>query len=92
MDPYELLGVTRSCKPEELKEAFRTKALLVHPDRGGDTAAFIQLRQAYDQIVTEQARRPAGPRSASSVRSARSDRDQHGQDASASEIPTGNRI
>ncbi len=54
-----MLGITKGCGPEELKEAFRTKALLVHPDRGGDGRDFIRLRQAYDQIVAELKRTPS---------------------------------
>jgi DnaJ domain len=60
MDPYHALGVTKDCTRDELKEAFRTKARSVHPDRGGEPAAFIQLRQAYDQIIKELGRRPPG--------------------------------
>ena len=59
MDPYQVLGVSRRCGPEELKEAFRTKALFAHPDRGGDDGDFIRLRQAYDQIVSELKRKPS---------------------------------
>jgi DnaJ domain len=61
MDPYHTLGVPKDCTREELKEAFRAKARLAHPDRGGEPAAFIQLRHAYDQIATELGRHPSGP-------------------------------
>lgn len=76
MDPYELLGVTRGCAPDELKEAFRMKALLAHPDRGGDAAAFIELRQAYDQIVAEHARRAHAAKAAPAGRSGRTERNR----------------
>jgi hypothetical protein len=42
LPPYELADV---------KAAYRDKALLAHPDRGGDPADFIRLKQAYDQAV-----------------------------------------
>ena len=32
----------------------------MHPDHGGETADFIRLRQAYDQIVNELAQEPTG--------------------------------
>jgi DnaJ domain len=57
MDPYQTLGVARGCAPAELKEAFRNKALEVHPDRGGDAAEFVRLREAYNQIVAEMTRK-----------------------------------
>jgi hypothetical protein len=42
LPPYELADV---------RAAYRDKVLVVHPDRGGDTADFIRLKQAYDQAV-----------------------------------------
>jgi hypothetical protein len=42
LPPYEL---------EDVKAAYRDKVLVAHPDRGGDTADFIRLQQAYDQAV-----------------------------------------
>ena len=53
VDPYQTLGVDRGCTQDELKEAFRTKALQAHPDRGGDAAEFVRLREAYQQIASE---------------------------------------
>jgi DnaJ domain len=73
MDPYQTLGLPNNCTREDLKEAFRAKARLVHPDRGGDPATFIQLRQAYDQIIIELGRRPSGLIAGTSARPARPD-------------------
>ncbi len=73
MDPYQTLGVPKDCTHEELKEAFRARARLVHPDRGGEPAAFIRLRQAYDQIINEFGRRPPGPIGETSARPDRQD-------------------
>src|SRR5215475_4768332 len=42
LPPYELADV---------KAAYRDKVLVAHPDRGGDPAAFIRIKQAYDQAV-----------------------------------------
>src|SRR5215831_2710613 len=42
LPPYELADV---------KAAYRDKVLVAHPDRGGDTADFIRLKEAYDQAV-----------------------------------------
>ena len=35
----------------QLKKAYRTKALQLHPDRGGDAQQFILLRHAYQQLL-----------------------------------------
>ena len=73
MDPYQTLGLSNNCTREQLQEAFRAKARLVHPDRGGDPATFIRLRQAYDQIITELGRRPPGLITETSARPDRPD-------------------
>mgnify|MGYP006191805485 FL=1 len=35
----------------QLKKAYRTKALQLHPDRGGEAQQFILLRQAYQRLL-----------------------------------------
>lgn len=51
VDPHALLGVAAGAPLEEVKAAFRRKALEHHPDHGGDAAAFIAVKRAYDRIV-----------------------------------------
>lgn len=46
---WSILGVTRDVTFEELKVAFRVRALQCHPDQGGSAAAFIQLQHAYQE-------------------------------------------
>jgi DnaJ-class molecular chaperone len=35
----------------EIKRAYRSLALLHHPDKGGDGKRFIAVRQAYEQLA-----------------------------------------
>lgn len=49
-DFYEVLGVPKSASDAEIKKAFRSKAHKLHPDKGGDKAAFQELNEAYQVL------------------------------------------
>jgi hypothetical protein len=57
IDPHAVLGVTAQSSLDEVKVAFRKKALEHHPDTGGSAELFIALKRAYDAIVKRRARR-----------------------------------
>lgn len=60
IDPHVVLGVAPADSLAAIKAAFRVKVLAHHPDRGGDPAAFIAVKRAYDVLVRRRlARRPA---------------------------------
>lgn len=46
-DYYNTLGVTRTATADEIKQAYRRLASQHHPDKGGDTAKFQQIEEAY---------------------------------------------
>ena len=46
----EVLGVGKSATEDEIKRAFRARALELHPDRGGDPAVFIRMKKAYESL------------------------------------------
>lgn len=50
MDYYDILGVPKTATESEIKQAYRKLAAQHHPDRGGDTAKFQQIQQAYDTL------------------------------------------
>ncbi|MCO4318489.1 J domain-containing protein [Phyllobacterium sp. 21LDTY02-6] len=59
-DPYSVLGVAKTAKPEEIKSAFRKLAKKYHPDQNQDDpkaqAKFSEINQAYE-IVGDKDRR-----------------------------------
>jgi curved DNA-binding protein len=53
-DPYHTLGVERGASADDIKQAYRRLAARHHPDRGGDTARFQEIQQAYDALTNPQ--------------------------------------
>jgi curved DNA-binding protein len=47
MDHYSTLGVDRNATADEIKQAYRKLASKHHPDKGGDTATFQRIQEAY---------------------------------------------
>ena len=53
-DHYKTLGVDRDASPDDIKKAYRRLAGQHHPDKGGDTAKFQQIQQAYETLSDPQ--------------------------------------
>jgi curved DNA-binding protein CbpA len=55
-DYYQILGVSRTATPDEIKKAYRKAAHQHHPDKtGGDEARFKEVNEAY-QVLGNAAR------------------------------------
>jgi molecular chaperone DnaJ len=50
-DYYEVLGVGKNASADEIKKAFRRKAIALHPDKeSGDEAKFKEVNEAYEVL------------------------------------------
>ena len=54
MDYYEVLGLSKGASTEEVKKAFKKKAMKYHPDRTGNNKQsekkFKEIKEAYDVL------------------------------------------
>lgn len=53
---YDLLEVSPDASEQELKKAYRKKALRLHPDKGGDPELFKEVTHAYEILSDSQKR------------------------------------
>lgn len=50
---YDILGVSEHDSVEHIKKRYRVLAMKNHPDRGGDSVKFQEIKQAYEEILKE---------------------------------------
>lgn len=50
-ESYNILGLSPGCAEEDVKKAFRDKAKVLHPDKGGSTAIFAKLSEANTEVL-----------------------------------------
>ena len=56
-DPYEVLEVSKAARPADIKQAYRRKVQVAHPDRGGDPEYFVVVVRAFGLLSDPDSRR-----------------------------------
>jgi DnaJ-class molecular chaperone len=54
---YDLLDLSPSASPDEIKKAFRKKSLKSHPDKGGDPEDYKKINGAYEILSDPEKRK-----------------------------------
>lgn len=54
---YDILGVSVTADKQEIKKAYKKKAMEHHPDKGGDENEFKKVTNAYETLSDEQKRK-----------------------------------
>lgn len=49
----DVLGISVKASVDQIRDAYRTKVKVAHPDAGGDHAAFIRVQGAYERAMKE---------------------------------------
>ena len=57
MNFYDILGVSKDASQDEIKKAYRKKAVEHHPDKGGDESKFREAAEAYETLSDDNKRR-----------------------------------
>lgn len=55
---YQCLGIPSTASLEDIKKAYRIKALEHHPDRGGLEENFLKIQEAYEKLYHHVQREP----------------------------------
>ena len=56
-DYYEVLGISKNASEDEVKKAFRKRAVKYHPDKeGGSEEKFKEINEAYEVLKDKQKR------------------------------------
>lgn len=53
LDPYQVLGVGKKFTWDELKDAYRIRAMQVHPDKGGNQEVFNLVTGCFKELAQE---------------------------------------
>lgn len=50
---WEILGVEKNCKKDDVRNAYRALSKIHHPDFGGNKDNFLKIKEAYEKGLIE---------------------------------------
>lgn len=53
---YEILGIAESASTDDVRNAYKEKAMKHHPDRGGDRELWTNIQKAFDTLADHEKR------------------------------------
>lgn len=56
VNAYEILGLETTASEEQIRSAYRQKAHIYHPDKGGQVEHFVAIQKAYEILSNEKTR------------------------------------
>ena len=56
VDYYDVLGVEATASTDDIRNAYKAKAMKNHPDRGGDQETWTAIQKAFDTLTDLQRR------------------------------------
>ena len=65
LSPYGVLRIQPGCNEEELRAAYKKRALETHPDKGGNVEEFRSVKTAYEALLKTVPSQPLSRASAS---------------------------
>ncbi len=53
MQWWDILGINSRASKDQIKDAYRKKAMQHHPDRGGNAETFHKIQKAYETAIAD---------------------------------------
>jgi hypothetical protein len=49
---YEILGLSNTASRENIRKAYKRRALETHPNKGGDPEEFKKVQRSYEKLIS----------------------------------------
>jgi len=53
MNAFEILNLSDTATPKEVRARYQKLCMKFHPDRGGDQNVFVRVKEAYEEAIRQ---------------------------------------